>query len=200
MKILGLTGDIASGKSTVAHMLEAHGARHLDADLGVRELYLQPDFAARIAEHFGDVLDPKGGVDRVKLGAQVFGNTRLMAELEAIVHPEVARLREQQLDAFRQEGVQAVVIEAVKLLESGQGRACDQIWCVTAWQNLQIERMMARRSLSRDEAKARLAAQPSPEAKLMLAGTVPLLFLPNNGTREQLEARVAVEWKRFLAS
>lgn len=200
MKILGLTGDIATGKSTVAHLLEARGAQHLDADLGVRELYNQPDFAARIADHFGDVLDPKGGVDRVKLGTQVFGNTRRMAELEAIVHPEVARQREQQLDAFRQQGVQAVVIEAVKLLESGQGHSCNEIWCVVAWQNLQIERMMARRSLSRNEATARLASQPSPEAKRLLAGTVPLVFLHNNGTPEELEARVEIEWKRFLAS
>lgn len=176
MKILGLTGDIATGKSTVAHLLVALGARHLDADLGVRELYAQPDFAARIAQHFGDVLDARGGVDRVKLGTQVFGNTLKMAELEAIVHPEVARLREQQLDALRQEGVEAVVIEAVKLLESGQGRTCDEIWCVVAWQNLQIERMIARRGLSRDEAKTRLDAQPSPEAKRLLAGTVPLIF------------------------
>ncbi|MES2606285.1 MAG: dephospho-CoA kinase, partial [Pseudomonadota bacterium] len=67
------------------------------------------------------------------------------------------------LDAFRQQGVQAVVIEAVKLLESGQGQNCDEIWCVVAWQNLQIERMMVRRSLSRNEATARLASQPSPE-------------------------------------
>lgn len=200
MKILGLTGDIASGKSTVAHLLEARGARHLDADLGVRELYAQPDFAARIGEHFGDVLDVHGGVDRIKLGAQVFGNTRKMAELEAIVHPEVARLREQQLETLRQEGTEAVVIEAVKLLESGQASNCDEIWCVVAWQPLQIERMMARRGLSRDEAKARLEAQPSPEAKLMLAGPVPLIFLPNNDTREDLEVRVDAEWQRFLAS
>ena len=200
MKILGLTGDIATGKSTVAHLLEARGARHLDADLGVRELYNQPDFALRIADHFGDVLDARGGVDREKLGAMVFGNTRRMAELEAIVHPEVARQREGQLEAFRQQGVQAVVVEAVKLLESGQAHSCNEIWCVVAWQNLQIERMMARRSLSRNEATARLASQPSPEAKRLLAGSVPLVFLYNNGTPQELEARVSIEWKRFLAS
>lgn len=200
MKILGLTGDIAAGKSTVAKLLADQGAAHLDADIGVHELYGQPDFATQIADRFGDVLDSRGHVDRTKLGSLVFGNPRKMAELETLVHPAVAQLREVQLAELRQKGTRAVVIEAVKLLESGQGRTCDEIWCVVAWNQLQVERMISSRGLSRDEAQARLAAQPSPEAKRVLAGSVPIVFLPNNGTKEQLAERIEGEWRRFLSS
>ncbi len=200
MKILGLTGDIAAGKSTVAHLLEARGAHHLDADLGVRELYERPEFAERIAAMFGDILDKAGRVDRIKLGAVVFSNARKLGDLESLVHPAVARLREQQLEELRGAGTKAVVIEAVKLLESGQSRSCDEVWCVVTWKDRQIQRLMDKRNLSRDEAQARLDAQPSPEAKRVLAGRVPLLFLSNNGSLRELETQVDAHWSRFLAS
>ncbi len=179
-------------------MLGARGAHHLDADLGVRELYAQADFAARVAAEFGDVLDTSGGVDRIKLGAIVFADAEQLLRLEAIVHPAVAQLREEQLEELRAQGTQWVVIEAVKLLESGQAQVCDEVWCLTTWHRTQVERLMERRNLSRDEALARLEAQPSPEAKRVLAGKVPLLFIPNNGTLENLQKRVDKEWARFV--
>ena len=179
-------------------MLEGRGARHLDADMGVRELYARPDFAAQIAGEFGDVLDAAGVVDRIKLGALVFADAEKLLRLEAVVHPAVARLREEQLDELRAQNTQFVIIEAVKLLESGQAQACDEIWCLTTWHRTQVERLMEKRNLSRDEALARLESQPSPEAKRALAGTVPLLFLPNNGTLEHLKKRVDKEWARFV--
>ncbi len=200
MKILGLTGDIASGKSTVGRMLEARGAAYLDADLGVRELYSRPEFASLIGEKFGDVLDKNGCVNRGKLGALVFSRPVKLAELETIVHPAVAQLRREQLEELRAAGTQAVVVEAVKLLESGHGKDCDEIWCVVAWEDVQVERLMRTRNLTRDEAERRLGVQPSPEAKRALAGKVPLLFLSNNGDLADLEARVGTEWTRFLSN
>lgn len=198
MKILGLTGDIAAGKSTVARLLQARGAAHLDADLGVHELYAQPAFAATVAGQFGDVLAKSGGVDRTKLGSVVFSNPAKMAQLEALVHPAVAKLRREQLQKLREQEERAVVIEAVKLLESGQGHDCDEIWCVVAWQNVQLGRLMNDRRMARDDAQQRLDAQPSPEAKRALAGRVPLHFLSNNGTLAGLEERVDAQWTRFL--
>lgn len=198
MKILGLTGDIAAGKSTVARLLQERGAALLDADQGVHELYAQPDFAASIAAQFGDVLDANGLIDRTKLGTLVFSNPAKMAQIEALVHPAVAALRRQQLQQLREHGERAVVVEAVKLLESGQGHDCDEIWCVVAWQGVQMQRLMNDRRMARDDAQRRLDAQPSPEAKRALAGRVPLHFLSNNGTLPQLEARVDALWTRFL--
>lgn len=200
MKILGLTGDIAAGKSTVGKMLQDRGAAYLDADLEVRQLYARPAFAAQVAARFGDVLNHHGGVDRVKLGAIVFSNAPKLAELEALVHPAVSRLREEQLSQLRGQEAGAVVIEAVKLLESGQGHTCDEVWCVVAWQDVQLKRLMNERRMARDDAQRRLNAQPSPEAKRALAGRVPLLFLSNNGTVADLKARVNAEWTRFLNS
>jgi len=200
MKVLGLTGDIAAGKSTVGRLLQARGAAHLDADLGVRELYARPPFAQKVAASFGDVLDESGGVDRVKLAAIVFGNNDQLRELEALVHPEVAALRREQLQSLKESGADAVVVEAVKLLESGQGRECDEVWCVRAWRSVQMQRLVDERHLARDEAELRLKVQPSPEAKRALAGDVPLIFLDNNGSLEDLEARVEWHWQRFMHS
>ncbi len=198
MKILGLTGDIAAGKSTVARLLQARGAALLDADQGVHELYAQPDFAATIAGQFGDVLDASGVIDRTKLGTLVFSSPAKMVQLEALVHPAVATLRHQQLQRLRDHGERAVVVEAVKLLESGQGHGCDEIWCVVAWHSVQMQRLMNERRMARDDAQRRLDAQPSPEAKRALAERVPLHFLSNNGTLTQLEERVDALWMRFL--
>lgn len=198
MKVLGLTGDIAAGKSTVGRLLQARGAAHLDADLGVRELYARPAFAQKVVDLVGDVLDESGGVDRVKLAALVFGNNDKLRELEVLVHPAVAELRREQLETLKQSGAQAVVVEAVKLLESGQGRECDEVWCVRAWRSVQLQRLMNERHLGRDEAELRLKVQPSPEAKRALAGDVPLVFIENNGSLADLEARVEWHWQRFM--
>ena len=198
MKILGLTGDIAAGKSIVGKMLQQRGAAYLDADLEVRQLYAQPAFAAQVSQKFGDVLNNRGEVDRVKLGAIVFSNAPKLAELEALVHPAVAQLREEQLQEFRAQGARVAVIEAVKLLESGQANTCDEVWCLVAWHSVQMQRLMNDRRMARDDAQRRLDAQPSPEAKRALAGRVPLLFLSNNGTLADLEARIDREWTRFV--
>lgn len=198
MKILGLTGDIAAGKSTVAQLLAKRGAALLDADQGVHQLYAQPDFAALIAARIGDVLDKNGTIDRTKLGALVFASPALLSQLESLVHPAVATLRREQLQKLRDHSERAVVVEAVKLLESGQGHDCDEVWCVVAWQNVQLHRLMNDRRMARDDAQRRLDAQPSPEAKRALAGRVPLHFVSNNGSLAELETRVDALWTRFL--
>lgn len=198
MKVLGLTGDIAAGKSTVGRLLQERGAAHLDADMGVRELYARPAFAQKVVELAGDVLDENGGVDRAKLASLVFGNNDKLRALEALVHPEVAALRREQLELLKESGAEAVVVEAVKLLESGQGRECDEVWCARAWRSVQLQRMMDKRHLAHDEAELRLKVQPSPEAKRALAGDVPLVFIDNNGSLEDLEAGVEWHWQRFM--
>ncbi len=196
MKILGLTGDIACGKSTVARLLGERGAAHLDADLQVRQLYGELDFAGQLAARFGDVLSESGAVDRAKLAPLVFDNPENLRALEAIVHPAVATLRARQLAQLRAQGQEVAVVEAVKLLESGQGAACDEIWCVQAAPDVQLQRLIRDRGLTEAQARARLASQPSRAAKEALAGG-PIVWIDNSGTPAQLEEIVAREWKRF---
>ena len=200
VKLLGLTGDIASGKSTVARLLVARGAHHLDADVLVRELYADPEFAARLAARFGEVRQSSGAVDRAKLAPLVLADDKVLRELEQIVHPAVAALRQHKLDALEKQGVEVVVIEAVKLLESGQGAPCDEIWCVTARPAVQLQRLMENRGLSQEQARQRLANQPPRAAKESLAGAVPLVWLDNSGSLAELEQSVARQWKRLDAN
>ena len=197
MKILGLTGDIACGKSTVARLLGEYGAIHLDADLQVRELYSDLDFAAQLAARFGDILSESGAVDRAKLSRLVFDNPDNLRALETLVHPAVAALRARQLAELRAQGRDVAVVEAVKLLESGQGAGCDEIWCVVAAPDVQLRRLVENRELSETQARARLSSQPSRSDKEKLAGQVPLIWIDNSQTLAELEQIVAREWKRF---
>ena len=198
MKILGLTGDIACGKSTVAAFLKNWGVANLDSDLLVRELYADPDFANLIAARFGDVLNPENGVDRAKLGALVFENAPELKTLETLVFPAVARLRTRKFEQLRENGASVVAVEAVKLLESGQGQICDEIWCVVASEPTQTRRLMENRGLTSDQAAARLASQPSRADKMKLAQTIPLFFLENDGSLGDLETQARLLWNRFL--
>ncbi len=197
MKILGLTGDIACGKSTVARLLVERGAAHLDADLQVRQIYADPDFAAQMAARFGDVLSENGGVDRAKLGALVFDHPEQLRALEALVHPAVAALRQRQIAELKAQGCEVVVVEAVKLLESGQGAGCDEIWCVTAAPAVQLARLIENRGMTSEQARARLANQPSRADKTRLAGCTPMVWIDNSGSPASLERTVQEQWKRF---
>jgi dephospho-CoA kinase len=211
MFLLGLTGDIAAGKSTIATLLEARGAAVLDADKLVHELYGDPEFAPRVAEifegHFWDsganqvrsLLTPEGVIDRAALGALVFRDAQALRRLEAVVHPAVAALRASKLDALRARVPRpaAVVIEAVKLIESGQHRDCDVVWWIRVSRETQMRRLMEQRGLGEMSASARLASQPEASTKRQMAGTVPLVEIPNDGSLAELEALVEREWQQL---
>lgn len=205
MKLLGLTGNIACGKSTVASLLRDRGAAVLDADLLVHELYSDTDFATQVATLFGkNVLNSLGMIDRPALGKIVFSDANALRRLELLVHPAVGKLREEKLAelASRPEPPQVVVLEAVKLLESGQGRDCHVVWCVRCQPETQLQRLMEIRGLSEDEAQKRLDSQPSYEAKLQLAQEqdVPLVFVENDGTPEELQERVGALWSELQSA
>ena len=212
MFVLGLTGDIACGKSTVARMLAARGAAVLDADALVHELYADRNFARRVAALFESpggvtsppILTPDGTIDRVALGALVFRDAASLARLEAMVHPAVAELRERKIEELRARTSQAVssqvvVLEAVKLIESGQAKICAAVWWVTSRPALQIRRLMEERGLSEAQARERLQRQPAPEAKRALLGATPLVVIENNGTLEDLERQVEAQWEKVLS-
>ncbi|HEX8994706.1 MAG TPA: dephospho-CoA kinase [Ktedonobacterales bacterium] len=195
--VLGLTGNIACGKTTIGLMLLELGASvYVDADNIVHELYLPGQaLPPLIAQAFGPgALDGDGGVDRRALGAMVFGSPERLRQLEEIVHPAV---REELIRRMRALGPDDVgVLDAVKLIESGYAPFCHGIWIVTCPPDTQIQRMIQTRGLTEEEARARLAAQPPIDAKLSLATAV----IHNDGSLDDLRQQVTEAWDKFKAS
>jgi dephospho-CoA kinase len=197
--VIGLTGNIATGKSSVAAILGRLGARVLDADVVAHEVMRGgTDVYQRVVDEFGpSVLHQDGEIDRKRLGAVVFADARAMARLEAIVHPAVLREKERLLETWRRdEPDQIVVVEAIKLIESGMHRKCDELWVVTSPREQQVQRLVAKRGLSLEEAEARVDAQGQQSDKVAHAD----LVIANAGTLHELERRVTAEWERVTRS
>lgn len=183
---VGLTGGVASGKSTVAAMFRDLGAVVIDADLLAREVVAPgTEGLAEVVAAFGpEVLTASGELDRPVLGKIVFGDEAARRELEAIIHPRV-RERGARLEA--EAGPDAVVIHDIPLLaETGQASTFDAVVVVDVPVETQVERMVTLRGMSRDEAEARIAAQATREARRAVATYV----IENTGTTEDLRDRV----------
>jgi len=184
---VGLTGGVGSGKSTVAAILAQLGAVVIDADLLAREVVAPgTDALAEIVAAFGPgVLTQDGGLDRPAMGAIVFADESRRRVLEAVIHPRV-RARGAELEAAAPEG--AIVVHDIPLLaETGQAGQFDAVVVVDVPTELQVERMVSLRGLSREEALARVGAQASREDRLAIATYV----IDNTGTLEELRERVA---------
>jgi dephospho-CoA kinase len=185
MYLIGLTGNIGSGKSTVLKMLEQLGARTIDADSLAHSVILKGTPAWRtVAETFGPgILTPDGEVDRKKLGAVVFADRVQLEKLEAIVHPAVsAELARLLIPATEP----VVVVEAIKLIEAGLHRYCDAIWIVTAPVSEARRRLVDDRGMADLDVKLRLRAQPPLDDKLKMAN----LVIDNGGSVEATRRQV----------
>lgn len=192
--ILGLTGNIACGKTTVGRMLRELGVDvYVDADQVVHDLYApgQP-LVQELARAFGPkVVDAQGGVDRRFLGDLVFHDPAKLKQLEAIVHPMV---RNALVDIMRRMPENGIgVLDAVKLIESGYGPLCHGLWLVVCPADQQLRRLMATRRLSKKDARTRIEAQPPVDAKRELATEV----IVNNGSLDELRRQVTAAWQRF---
>ncbi len=188
--VIGLTGNIATGKSLVARMLAEWGAEHVDADRLAHQAMAQgtPTWA-RIVKAFGEqVLQADNEIDRARLGVIVFSAPDALVRLERIVHPDViVRTRAR----IARSSASAVVVEAIKLIESGIVMAlCDTLWVVTAPREVQIARLIAERGMSHDDAVLRVDAQPPQAAKIARADVV----IDNGGSIESTRAQVARAW------
>jgi dephospho-CoA kinase len=185
--VLGVTGGIGSGKSTVAELLRRRGARVVDADALVRELYAGGAVPAAIARRFGPrVLDAEGAVDRRALGAVVFADAGKRRELERLVHPEVRRETLARLDAWRREGFDGIaVLDAALLVESDFEYPLDALLVVTAPREARLRRLEAR-GVPRAEAERRMDAQADDDAKRARADFV----VDNGGSLPDLEREV----------
>jgi dephospho-CoA kinase len=192
MILVGLTGGIAAGKSTVASMLAARGAAVVDADRIAHRLQ-EPGGACHqeIVEAFGqEILDPAGRIDRQRLGARAFADSDLRRRLEAIMHPAIWRACEAEIRTAKTEGRSVCLVEAALILETGQQERFQKLIVVTAPAEVQAARLREQRGLTAEAAHRRLAAQwPSP-AKARLADYV----IDNGGELGATEAQVARVW------
>ncbi len=197
MLVVGLTGNIASGKSSVARMLAARGVRVIDADILAREAVGPGSPAlARIVERWGrGVIGPDGALDRAALRALVFDDRSELDALNAIVHPEVQRRRDALLGAARDAGERIVVCDIPLLYEAGLEGDMDVVVLVDAPPDLRLERLMRDRRLNRAEAMAMIAAQMPSDLKRERADYV----IDNGGSLDAAEARVNEVWSVISA-
>ncbi len=192
--LIGLTGNIATGKSTVAQVLRALGAVVIDADQVSRQVVEREQPAlAEIVRTFGaGILLPDGGLDRKALGQIVFNDPQRLQALEAIVHPAVHVEIERRLAATSPDRV--AVIEVIKLFESGWADQCDQIWVTDCPPEEQVARLMHTRGMSEAEARSRVAAQSPQAEKLNRADVV----IDTSGTHEETARQVRDVWARMV--
>jgi dephospho-CoA kinase len=192
MLLVGLTGGIGTGKSTMARMLEKRGAVVFDADVLAREAVAPgtPGFD-QVVERFGpNVLAPGGGLDREALASVVFSDPAARRDLEGIVHPEVRRMFAEGCEEYR-DSDRVVVFSAPLLIETGMHTAFDRLIVVSAPVATQIERLMRDRGMAERDVQARIAAQLPLEAKAEVAD----ILVDNEGTLEDLERRVERVWR-----
>jgi len=187
--IIGLTGNIAMGKSTVLELLAQQGADVIDADR-VAHAALRQDgaaYAAVVAEFGRHILGADGDIDRTRLGAIVFAQPARLRELERITHPAI---RQEIYRALQSAESPLVVIEAIKLLEGELRHWVDAVWVVNAPRKLQLQRLMQQRGMSRAQAEQRIDQQNSQADKLDQADVV----IENDGDIAGLRAQLARLW------
>jgi len=191
--VIGLTGNIATGKSVVRRMLEHLGAYTIDADALTHRAYAKgaPGYQ-QVIDKFGKwLLNREGEIDRQKLGNLVFSDTDAMAQLEDIVHPLVRQATEMLIKRATQP---VIVIEAIKLLDGDLRKVCDSIWVANAPEVIQVERLMRKRGLTRDQAQERISSQSSQSQKVNMANMV----ITNTGSYDDLWKQVSEAWKQVV--
>lgn len=196
MLLVGLTGGIGSGKSTVARLLERRGAIVIDADHLAREAVARGTAGFdRVVDTFGPgVLRPDGDLDRVRLAAIIFADPERRAALEAIVHPEVARRFGERVKELRDSG-RVVVYVSPLLVELGLAPAFDVVVIVTASPHLRVSRVASDRDLSPEDVRARMAAQATDEQRMEVAD----VLVDNDGSLAELEPQIDRLWSDLEA-
>ncbi|MFO7681925.1 MAG: dephospho-CoA kinase [Chloroflexota bacterium] len=192
--IIGLTGNIATGKSAVMRLAAEQGAFTIDADKVVHELMdYDSDIQAAIAVAFGsEVRLENGRIDRKKLGAIVFNDPAALQDLENMVHPAVRQVLAQRI---LESEASVVVIEAIKLLEGELAKACHQVWVTRCSKQRQLQRLMICRGLDADTATLRVKAQPPQEEKVAMADAV----IDTDSLMTETEAQFVSIWNRLPA-
>jgi len=193
MKVIGLTGGIGSGKSTVSQFLAELGAVIVDADrVGHEAFKPDTDVWREVVAAFGrQILTPNGDVDREKLGETVFANPESLLRLNQITHPRIYEMVKAQLEEYRRQGVSVVVLEAPLLVEAGWSSLVDEVWVTVAPEPTVLRRLKQRVGLSEQQSLARIHAQLLSEERLKHADVV----INNNGSLDELRVKVKRLWQ-----
>jgi dephospho-CoA kinase len=198
IRVIGLTGGIATGKSSVARYFVDLAVPVIDADLLARETVLPGTEALKeIVKLFGDkVLTQDGTLDRKYLGSLVFSDKDKRKELEKILHPEIKRLATERIEQFAAAGHKRLIYMAPLIIETGATKHFDEIWVVTVLPEIQIERLMKRDGISRNEAQQIIDSQ-MPLAEKECHGKV---VIDNSGTEEQTRKSLELVWSKEIGS
>lgn len=191
--VIGLTGNIGTGKSVVRRMLEHLGAYGIDADaLSHRATAKGAPGYQPVVEAFGRwIVGENGEIDRARLGRLVFSDPEALRQLESIIHPLV----EGAVDIIiRHASQKIVVVEAIKLIETNLRANCDAVWVVAVPPEVQLARLVQNRHMSEDDARARISSQPSQQVKMSLANQI----IRNNGSYEETWRQVTTAWQKTI--
>jgi len=195
MKVIGLTGGIGSGKSTVSRLLGEMGAVLIDADKVGHEAY-QPGTETwkELVAAFGDeIVAPDRTIDRKKLGAIVFAAPEELTRLNRIVHPRMFNMMKDRIEKYRQQGVKVVVIEAAILFEANWTSLVDEVWVTVASEATVVQRAIERTGLPEEQIRARIRSQLSNEERIKKADVV----ITNDGDVKELRVIVEALWKKL---
>jgi len=194
MKIIGLTGGIGSGKSTVSRFLAELGAVVIDADRVGHEAFKPgTELWKEVVAAFGrQVLTPSGDIDRKKLGEIVFDDAGLLSRLNQIMHPRMYDIVKAQLEEYRHQGVGVVVLEAPLLVEAAWDSLVDEVWITVAGEDTIIKRLRERTGLSKDEALSRINSQISQDERNKYAD----VLINTDCSLNEVKAKVKELWER----
>ncbi|MFC1987820.1 dephospho-CoA kinase [Chloroflexota bacterium] len=194
-KVIGLTGGIGSGKSTVSQYLRELGAVIIDADKVGHEA-LKPDTETwrDIVATFGrQILTHSGEVDRKKLGEIVFNNPEALLRLNRIMHPRMHDMMKSRIEEYRQQGIDVVVLEAALLIEANWTPRVDEVWVIIAPEAMILERIKKQRGLEEPQTLARIRSQLPAEERVKHADVI----INNDGDLDEMKVRVKEEWARL---
>ena len=195
MHVIGLTGGIASGKSTLASFFKTQGIPVLDADVLGHRTY-DPGtetFQAVVAAFGADLVAPDGSIDRRVLGGKVFGKPDELKRLTDIVWPGIRKLASEALSELETGGNRLAVLEAAVLFEAGWDDLVDEVWVVVVEPDLAVQRLAARNGLDEAAARARIASQLSNAERTARANAV----IENNGDLDALQSAIEVAWHKL---
>lgn len=197
MKILGLTGGIAAGKSSVAAVLRGVGAVVIDADKIARQIVAPGSLALQeVRQAFGDeFITQSGELDRQRLGARVFSDKKALDTLNSITHPHIAQQMADEIEVARSQGAPVVFLEAALLFEANWDKGLDGVWVVSIPEELQLKRLQQRDAFNEAQARARLAAQMPLSEKLTRA----TLVIDNSRSLEETTPFVTRAYHALLA-
>jgi len=195
MKVIGLTGGIGSGKSTVSKFLKELGAVIIDADkVGHEAFKSDTELWREVVAAFGrQILKPSGEIDRNKLGEMVFGNPELLSRLNQIMHPRMYALVKAQLEEYRRQGVRVVVLEAPLLLEAGWASLVGEVWVTVASESTVLRRLQEQVGLSEQQSLARIRSQLPSGERIKQADVV----IDTDCSLDELRTKVKELWQKL---